>query len=86
MFEGAADAVLSNVHNKEKIRKKSPCTKYSMRLCGVLTLSLKDGPVALPDGEHVALQGGDDGGDHHHHQEEEEEGGLTLAHISSASN
>ncbi len=52
---------------------------------GVLTLSLKDGPVALSDGEHVALQGGDDGGDHHH-QEEEVEGGLTLAHTASLSN
>ncbi len=52
----------------------------------VLTLSLKDGSVALPDGEHVALQGGDDGGDHHHHQEEEVEGGLTLAHTASLSN
>jgi hypothetical protein len=58
-----------------------------MTVCGVLTLSLKDGPVALPDGEHVALQGGDDGGDHHHHQEKEEvEGGLTLAHTASLSN
>ncbi len=43
-----------------------------MTVYGVLTLSLKDGPVALPDGEHVALQGGGDGGDQHHHQEEEE--------------
>ncbi len=51
----------------------------------MLTLSLKDGPVALPDGEHVALQGGDDGGDQHHHQEEEE-GGLTLSHTASLSN
>jgi hypothetical protein len=57
-----------------------------MTVCGVLTLSLKDGPVALPDGEHVALQGGDDGGDHHYHQEEEVEGGLTLAHTASLSN
>jgi hypothetical protein len=55
-----------------------------MTVYGVLTLSLKDGPVALSDGEHVALQGGDDGGDHH--QEEEEEGGLTLAHTASFSN
>ncbi len=55
-----------------------------MTVCGVLTLSLKDGPVALPDGEHVALQGGDDGGNHHHHKEEE--GGLTLAHTASLSN
>jgi len=56
-----------------------------MAVYGVLTLSLKDGPVALPDGEHVALQGGDDGGDQHHHQEEEE-GGLTLSHTASLSN
>ncbi len=57
-----------------------------MTVCGVLTLSLKDSPVALPDGEHIALQGGGDGGDHHHHQEEEEEGGLTFAHTASLSN